>query len=327
MRSLLFWILGLFLLVAGGFGAWYALYVTTPAPGSGTVTVVIPKGAGVRRIGALLAEHELIRNDIRFLVLARLTHAGTRLQAGEFSIPRGLRPAEVLDLLARGKAVQHLVTIPEGLTMEEVAAVFAENGWVNSAKFLTLCRDPAFIHHLGVQQDQLEGYLFPDTYALIRGKSNATTIITTMVHRFLHVWKEIAPEKKSILTRHRIVTLASIVEKETANPAERPLIARVFLNRLNRSMRLQSDPTVIYGLPDFNGNLTRKDLRRATPYNTYVIDGLPPGPICNPGRAALEAVLHPAASPALYFVSKNNGSHQFSSTLTEHNRAVRKYQK
>ena len=327
MRSLLFWSLGLFLLVAGGFGAWYALYVTAPAPGSGTVTVVIPKGAGVRRIGALLAEHELIRNDIRFLVLARLTHAGTRLQAGEFSIPRGLRPAEVLELLARGKAVQHLVTIPEGLTMEEVAAVFAENGWVNSAKFLTLCRDPAFIHHLGLQQDQLEGYLFPDTYAFIREKSNATTIITTMVHRFLHVWKEIAPEKKSIPSRHRIVTLASIVEKETANPAERPLIARVFLNRLNRSMRLQSDPTVIYGLPDFNGNLTRKDLRRATPYNTYVIDGLPPGPICNPGKAALEAVLHPAASPALYFVSKNNGSHQFSSTLTEHNRAVHKYQK
>ncbi len=327
MRSLLFWSLGLFLLVAGGFGAWYALYVTTPAPGSGEVTVVIPRGAGVRQIGAILAEHQLIVNDIRFLMLARLTHAGTRLQAGEFSIPRGLRPAEVLDLLARAKAVQHPVTIPEGLTMEEVAAVFADKGWVSREKFLALCRDPAFVHHLGLQQDRLEGYLFPDTYALMRGKSGAKYIITRMVRRFFQVWNEIAVRKKSSLTRHQIVTLASIVEKETANPAERPLIARVFLNRLHRSMRLQSDPTVIYGLPAFNGNLTRKDLRRATLYNTYVIDGLPPGPICNPGRAAMEAVLNPADSAALYFVSKNNGSHQFSTTLKEHNQAVRKYQK
>ena len=327
MRSLLFRCLGLFLLIAGAFGLWYALYITTPAPGTGTVTVVIPRGAGVRRIGALLAEHKLIGNDIRFLILARLTHAGTRLQAGEFSIPRGLRPAEVLELLARGKAVQHPVTIPEGLTMEEVAQVFADKGWVNKTEFLALCREPAFIHHLGIQQNQLEGYLFPDTYALVRNKSDAKSIITQMVHRFLRVWEEIAPEKKSSLNRHRIVTLASIVEKETANPTERPLIARVFLNRLQKSMRLQSDPTVIYGLPDFNGNLTRKDLRRATPYNTYVINGLPPGPICNPGRAAMEAVLYPADSTALYFVSKNNGSHYFSTTLREHNRAVRRYQK
>ena len=327
MRSSLLWCLGILLLLAGGFCAWYALFVTTPAPGSGTVTVAIPRGAGVRRIGALLAEHDLIRNDIRFLVLARITHAGTRLQAGEFSIPRGLRPAEVLELLTRGKAVQHPVTIPEGLTMEEVAAVFADKGWVTREEFLALCRDPAFIQQMGILQDQLEGYLFPDTYALVRGKSEAKSIIAQMVHRFIGVWKEIAPQEKSALTRHQIVTLASIVEKETANPAERPLIARVFLNRLQKSMRLQSDPTVIYGLPAFNGNLTRKDLQRATPYNTYVIDGLPPGPICNPGRAAMEAVLHPADSTALYFVSKNNGSHQFSTSLKEHNRAVRKYQK
>ncbi len=327
MRSLLFWFLGILLLAAGAFGAWYGLYVSTPAPGRGAVTIVIPKGAGVRQIGALLAQHNLIRNDIRFLILARFTHAGTRLQAGEFSIPRGLQPAEVLDLLARGKAVQHHLTIPEGLTMAEIATLFADKGWVNTPKFLALCRNPTFIHELGIQQDQLEGYLFPDTYALVRGKSDAKSIISTMVRRFQRVWKEIAPKEQSSLTRHQIVTLASIVEKETANPIERPLIARVFLNRLDRSMRLQSDPTVIYGLPAFNGNLTRKDLRRPTPYNTYVIYGLPPGPICNPGRAAMAAILHPADSTSLYFVSKNNGSHQFSATLQEHNRAVHKYQK
>ncbi len=327
MRSLLLWCLGILLLAAGGLGAWYALYLNSPAPGSGPVIVVIPRGAGVRQIGALLAEHKLITNDIRFLILARLNHAGSRLRAGEFSIPRGLRPAEVLDLLARGRVVQHRLTIPEGLTMVEIAALYAQDGWVAKEDFLHLCNDPLFTHGLGIKENRLEGYLFPDTYLLVRGETSARSIITTMVNRFLDIWQQVAPKTQNSMTRHQIVTLASIVEKETANGKERPLIARVFFNRLQKSMRLQSDPTVIYGLPKFNGNLTRKDLLRKTPYNTYVIEGLPPGPICNPGKAALEAVLHPADSTALYFVSKNNGSHKFSNTLKEHNRAVRKYQK
>ncbi len=327
MRSLLLWWFGFLLLLAVGSGVWYARYLTTPSPGSGAVTIVIPQGAGVRQIGALLADHELIHNDIRFLILARLSHVDNRLRAGEFSIPRGLRPAEVLDLIAGGRVVRHRVTIPEGLTMAEIAALYAQGGWVDKEDFLTICNNPVFIHNLGIKENRLEGYLFPDTYILVRGETSARGIITTMVKRFLDIWQQVAPKTPAPLTRHQVVTLASIVEKETANAAERPMIARVFLNRLQKAMRLQSDPTVIYGLSDFNGNLTRKDLRRPTPYNTYVIDGLPPGPICNPGKAAIMAVLHPADSTALYFVSKNNGSHKFSNTLKEHNRAVRKYQK
>ncbi len=148
-----------------------------------------------------------------------------------------------------------------------------------------------------------------------------------MVAQFEREWAKIRPAQQGPMTRHQLVTLASIVEKETGVAGERPLIARVFLNRLARSMRLQSDPTVIYGLADFSGNLTRNHLRQATPYNTYVIPALPPGPICSPGRAALEAVLRPAESNALYFVSKNDGTHVFSTNLADHNRAVRAYQK
>ena len=175
--------------------------------------------------------------------------------------------------------------------------------------------------------EHLEGYLFPETYTLIRQETDEASVLRQMVAQFEREWATIRPAEPGPMTRHQLVTLASIVEKETGVAEERPLIARVFLNRLQRNMRLQSDPTVIYGIPDFTGNLTRAHLRQATPYNTYVIPALPPGPICNPGRAALEAVLRPADANALYFVSKNDGTHVFSTNLADHNRAVRTYQK
>ncbi len=327
MRSLFLWTLGItFCLVVGG-GAWYGLYINTPAPGSGTATVFIPKGAGVRQIKAILGREGVIKDDIRFLLLARLTGRSNRLRAGEFALDRGLRPTEILKILEKGEVIQHRLTIPEGLTLRQIAALYAQGEWVKQEEFLALCTEPHFIATLGIKQDSLEGYLFPDTYTLVRGESTAHAIITTMTRRFLNVWQEITAENTSSMDRHKVVTLASIIEKETAAAEERPLIAQVFLNRLQSSMRLQSDPTVIYGLTDFNGNLTRKDLRQKTPYNTYVIKGLPPGPICNPGQAAIEAVFQPAKSDALYFVSKNDGTHFFSKTLKQHNRAVRKYQK
>ena len=327
MRSLLLWIpvAALLILLAGWI--WLGLYVNTPAPGSGMTTVFIPKGAGLRQIKTILGREGIIKDDLRFLILARLTDSGHRLQAGEFAIARNLRPGEVLKILEQGKTVQHPLTIPEGLTTLQTAAIYAQSGWIDQQQFLTLCKDPTFIRSLGIQQEQLEGYLFPDTYLLVRGTTDSRTIITTMVRRFLSVWQEVSAGQNMPMNRHQVVTLASIIEKETADPKERPLIARVFLNRLQKSMRLQSDPTVIYGLNDFSGNLTRNDLKKKTPYNTYVIKGLPPGPICNPGRAAIEAVFHPEQSDALYFVSKNDGTHVFSRSLREHNRAVRKYQK
>ncbi len=185
----------------------------------------------------------------------------------------------------------------------------------------------SFIESLGLEEDSLEGYLFPDTYSFERG-TPLKELLTVMVRRSDAVWKELEKEAgPQSMTRHQIVTLASIVEKETADPSERPLIARVFLERLKRDMLLQTDPTVIYGLQGFSGRLHSKDLKEDHPYNTYLYKGLPPGPIANPGRAALNSVLHPSDQVFLYFVSKNDGTHYFSRTLAEHNRAVRRYQK
>lgn len=313
--------------VCAGTGLWYWSYVTTVAPGSGDVVVVIAKGIGVRGIGKVLAANGILRDDIRYLALVHFSGISAKLQAGEYSIPRGLSPLAVLRLLEKGSTLRHHVTIPEGMTAEQVAAIFAKDGWVQRDRFLEIVHDAAFIQKIGIDVQHLEGYLFPETYTLIRHETDEYLVVRMMVERFLQVWKDISPNEFRELNRHQIVTLASVVEKETGAAAERPLIARVFLNRLALKMRLQSDPTVIYGIRAFNGDLTKADLKRETPYNTYVIPALPPGPICNPGRASLEAVLHPADSNALYFVSKNDGTHFFSTNLTDHNRAVKIFQR
>lgn len=328
MRTPLLSLLVVLLVALGGTGLWYWSYLTTVSPGSGEVVVVLAKGIGVRGIGAVLAGNGLLADDLRYLALVSLSGAKARLKAGEYSIPRGLTPPEVLRLLINGTTLRHHLTVVEGATAEQVATLFARDGWVRQDAFLQLARDPGYIRQLGLEDvPSLEGYLFPETYTLIRQETDAAAVTRMMVDRFLHVWNEIKTPELHGLSRHQLVTLASVVEKETGAAAERPLIARVFLNRLAQKMRLQSDPTVIYGIPAFNGNLTRADLRRATPYNTYLIPALPPGPICNPGRAALEAVLHPAVSDALYFVARNDGTHIFSTNLTDHNRAVETYQR
>ncbi len=327
MRSFLLWSLLLAIIAVLAVGGWFGLYVTTPAPGSEQITVVIPKGAGVRRIKQILGEQGVIRDDVRFLLLVRLTEEGRRLRAGEFQIPPGLTPLEVLRFLESAKPVQYRITIPEGWTMQQTAAAFAREQWVDAETFLRLCRDRTFIKELGIAADSLEGYLFPETYSLVRGEVDERSLVTTMVRRFFTVWDGLAKPEVLPLDQHQLLTLASIVEKETGSAGERARIAGVFYNRLHKGMRLQSDPTTIYGLKDFDGNLTRADLKEATPYNTYVIPGLPPGPICSPGRAALQAVLQPEEVPYFYFVSKNDGSHFFSRSLKEHNRAVYKYQK
>jgi len=321
-------------------GGWLALYVLTPAPGQGLEerVVRIPQGAGVRRIKDILADQGLIHNDVRFLVLVRLFSEldhFPRLRAGEFRVPPGLTPLETVRFLDTARPVRYQVTVPEGKTMREVADIFAEDGWVDAGVFLRLCGDREFIHGLGVEADSLEGYLFPETYTLVRGEEDERSVITAMARRFFTVWKELykgvseegAAVRPGDLDPHQLLILASMVEKETGSAGERDVIAGVFHNRLRTGMRLQSYPTTIYGIANFNGDLTRADLRRGTPYNTYVIKGLPAGPICNPGAAAIEAALRPAQTPCFYFVSRNDGSHCFSKTLREHNRAVYKFQK
>ncbi|MFW2365452.1 MAG: endolytic transglycosylase MltG [Desulforhopalus sp.] len=309
---------------------WFLLYLQSPAvqQDSDTVTVTIPKGSSVKVIGEILEKADLVHADIRFLLLARFSGYGTRLQAGEFALPTEKKPLELLEFLASAKPVQYSVTIPEGLRIEEIAEIFSRGKWCDKTKFIALSRDQQFLNQLGFENhSSLEGYLFPDTYNFTKTTVGAAAILSRMVSRFTSVWQQLTAELTDIPDQLQTITLASIVEKETGAPKERNHIAGVFHNRLKTGMRLQSDPTVIYGTKKFGLPITRKDLVQPTSYNTYTLPGLPAGPICNPGKAAIAAVLSPLPTKNLYFVSKNDGTHKFSASLREHNRAVLKYQR
>lgn len=290
--------------------------------------VTIPKGASLATIGVVLAEAGLIDEDVRFVALAKLSGLGGKLKAGEFRLATAMTPYQLLKDLASAKAIQHAITIREGLRASEIGAVFGDGGWFDPRSFANLIVDRDFIEKQGLTGvSSLEGYLYPDTYRLTRDNRGAERIIAMMTSRFHHVWNDLVADMEHKPDQERTVILASMVEKETGAAIERPLIAGVFLNRLQLGMRLQSDPTVVYGLENFSGKITRRHLRTETPYNTYTIGGLPAGPICSPGREALLAVLKPTATKHLYFVSKNDGTHHFSETLAEHNSAVQRYQR
>lgn len=292
-----------------------------------TRLITISRGSVLKQIADTLYGNHLISNGLLFQIFVRFQKKAGVIKAGEYELSAAMSPAHILDILSRGKVKRHRVTLPEGFTVAEVTRQLEIAGLGNQADFMALAHDPGFCTSLGIDTDTLEGYLFPDTY-FFEKNTPPKAILTTMVKRFQAVfvpeWKTRA--RQSNLSIHQVVTLASIIEKETGTPDERPLISSVFHNRLKRNMRLQSDPTVIYGISDFNGNITRRDLKTPTPYNTYVIKGLPPGPIANPGRQAMEAALFPADSRFYFFVSKNDTTHHFSATLKEHNRAVGKYQ-
>ncbi len=326
-----------YLIVAGGvvpllFLLWIGAYIFTPvpAPDQEEVSIIIPPDLFFPAIEKKLIDAGVVEQDCRFLLTAHLMGVANSLKAGEYLFTGRLSPHRVLRELNKGSMVQRPVTIPEGANLRQIATILGDGGWLNPNRFMELSHDREFISTLGLNLETLEGYLFPDTYLFERGGHNPESIIMTMVAQMRKVLDETGaatglPQAK--LDVHEILTLASIVEKETGQTLERPLIARVFLNRLHKGMKLQTDPTVIYGIKDFDGNLTRQHLREYTPYNTYVITGLPPGPIGSPGRAAIEAVMQPARGSYYYFVSKNDGSHYFSESLAEHNRAVTKYQK
>jgi UPF0755 protein len=238
-----------------------------------------------------------------------------------------MSPLEILDTLQQGKVHLHKITVPEGYTLEQIAQQLDKASLVAAADFLKTATCQSLMRELKIEGKSFEGYLFPETYLFPKG-IKPEDIIRIMVKNFQTVfqppWHERA--RKLGLSAHEVVILASIIEKETGTAPERPIISSVFHNRLKKGMRLESDPTVIYGIPEFDGNLTRKHLRTPTPYNTYAGKGLPAGPIANPGKGALHAALFPSDTNYLFFVSKNNGSHYFSTNLKEHNNAVRKYQ-
>jgi UPF0755 protein len=281
-------------------------------------------------IGARLAELGLVRHPALFKALVWSEDAGGRLRAGRYVLDRPLSLAGILELLERGQAERHDVTIPEGRSLRDVAALAAE-GNVSQQAFLAAASDPAPIRDLDPEARDLEGYLFPDTYDVPQGEGAARTLVARMVGRFRAVATPLLPRiAASGRSLREVVTLASIVELETALAEERPRIAAVFLNRLERGMPLQTDPTVIYALRQrgpYDGNIRKADLQLDSPYNTYRYPGLPPGPIGSPGREALVAVLEPAPVKDLYFVSRNDGSHEFSETLRAHERAVDRYQR
>ncbi len=304
-------------------------FVRTPASSDPTEKLVlVPVGMPLPSLSERLHEQGLVRSAGKFFWLVRLKGAARQIKAGEYRLSTGLRPDELLDKLARGEVLIHQITFPEGYTLKQMAELLDDRGLASADGFIAAANNPAFVHGLNIPVSSLEGYLFPDTYRFARGLP-VESILRTVVERFNEHFGPEQQERARQLgfTRHQAVILASVVEKETAVAEERPLIAGVFQNRLKRGIRLQSDPTVIYGLEHFNGNLTRAHLQEDTPYNTYTRPGLPAGPICNPGAASIQAVLDPAPTSYLYFVAKKDGTHQFSSSLVEHNAAVLRHQK
>ncbi len=290
------------------------------------VITVLP-GQHFKMIASQLEGAGIIRDSLRFKLFARLKGYDKRIKAGEYRLSNALSPKQVLEIMVSGKVALYRITIPEGYNLAQIAGIVSEMGFTEEPVFIQSATDPEIVNALGVNAGSLEGYLFPDTYYFPKGLP-LNEILGIMVNRFRDIfsaeWQERA--RQMDMSVHQVVTLASIIEKETGAAFERPLIASVFHNRLAKGMRLSSDPTVIYGIKDFNGNLTRKHLTTQTPYNTYLNKGLPPGPIANPGLASLEAALYPAETDYFYFVSKKDSTHQFSTTFKEHNRAVRKYQ-
>jgi len=307
------------------------LYITFYTPASRStepVSVSIQRGASFRVIANNLERDGVIRSAGSFVFAASLLGAYRKVKAGEYELSGSMAPIEILRTLVGGKVKNYLFTVPEGYSVREVAALLEGAGFADGDEFVARAFDPALASALGVQGSTLEGYLFPDTYHLIRGLS-ADEIIRLMVERFKSVYLP-AIEKAAAqrgMSMRKVVTLASIIEKETGASGERRTISAVFHNRLNKGIRLQSDPTVIYGIEGFDGNLKKTHLRSNNPYNTYRHYGLPPGPIANPGKDSLEAAVNPEKADYLYFVSKNDGTHYFSKSLKEHNIAVGIYQK
>ncbi len=313
--------------IAAFFGDLYS-YAKKPAAGKAEpVLTTINPGQSFGTVVASLNEKGVIEKPNKFKLYARLRKHDRDLKAGSYMLSAAMSPEKILETLVNGKTHRFRVTVPEGYTLDQIASVLENAGLVEKAEFVAAANDKALAEQLGIGAENFEGYLFPDTYYFSKGVT-PEQIVKTMVGRFGSVfdplWENRPPD--FAYTLHETVTLASIIEKETGAAHERPLVASVFHNRLKIDMRLESDPTVIYGIEDFSGNLTRKHLNTPAPYNTYQMKGLPPGPIASPGKKALQAALFPAESEYLFFVSKNDSTHYFSANYEEHRKAVEKYQ-
>ncbi|MCZ6784876.1 MAG: endolytic transglycosylase MltG [Proteobacteria bacterium] len=292
-----------------------------------TQVFAVARGATLGAVARALEDAGLVRSERAVRWYARFDGVANGVKAGEYELSPDLSTQQVLERITSGRVLAYPVVLPEGIRMTEIAQRLAEQDLCDPREFLAAAQNAELVAALGIEGGTLEGYLFPETYRIPRGLP-AEEIARSMVLQFQKVWREIGPLAEELgMSTAEVVTLASIVEKETAAAEERPLIAAVFLNRLRRGMRLETDPAVIYGIADFDGNLRRVHLEdTGNPYNTYQFKGLPPGPIASPGADALRAVVEPAQSDYLYFVSRNDGTHEFSRTYREHVNAVNRYQ-
>ncbi len=310
--------------ILGSFYFW--LFLSLPAkPFSENKQFFIPHTSafGVAR---LLQSQEVVRDARAFYLLGWLKNSLHRMQAGEYAFSTLLTPEQVLDRIVNGKVVIHTVTVPEGSTLWDVARIFEQKELAPYNEIIEIAANAEFARSLEVKAKGLEGYLFPDTYQFkkpVTGASITATMVKRFRQRLPQEWRGRLQELG--LSLHEIVTLASMIEKEAVVDSERPVIAGVFYNRLRINMPLQSDPTAVYDIPGFSGPVTAAQLTRQSPYNTYHIKGLPPGPICSPGAKSIQAALYPEKVPYLYFVSNNDGTHHFSATSDEHQKAVFHY--
>ena len=305
-------------------------YGNTPASSSRVAQVVdIKPGMNLRQVSNFLADKQLLDEPSAFVLYTYLQGKQNRIQAGEYRFSPSVPPWKILESLTNGTAILYTVTIPEGYRITEIAELFEKKGLANKEAFIAETRNQKLLDALQISSGgSLEGYLYPDTYKFSKAVG-AKKIVKTLVDTFRERVQK--PElmqqaKAGKLTFHEIVTMASLIEKETGLGTERKLISSVFHNRLVKKMRLQTDPTVIYAMVNFDGNIRKKDLSIDSPYNTYKYFGLPPGPIASPGLDSIRAAMDPDKSDFLYFVSRKDGSHQFSTNYKDHTRAIQKYQ-
>lgn len=305
---------------------WYLLLLYLPAGTAVKVyALTIPKGAGFKGVATELAQAGVVRSSLHLRLVARLRGLDRRMQAGDYRLSAAMLPAEILEKLASGLTDACKFTLPEGYSTYQAAELLERQGIFGRQEFLDACDDSQLLKKLHIPARSVEGFLFPGTYQ-VGFQMSEVDLIKEMVREFRHRTERLnSLVSASGMSLLQVVTLASMVEREAMVAEEKPLIASVFLNRLKVGMPLQSDPTAVYGVKVFGGGVTKEDLQRKSPYNTYQIKGIPPGPIGNPGYDALVAVLAPARTDYFYFVARKDGTHQFSRTLAEHNQGIDRF--
>ena len=299
-------------------------YLSPIASSEEIVSITIVPGSSTTTIAKRLATNNLIRSPLVFKMVARYRGIGTQLRAGTYQLSRDMSLTRILDELKKGQIEFQTFTVPEGITATAIAELWASSGFGTAEAFVEAMRSPKLLKKYVPEGVTAEGYLFPNTYKFAKG-STAETIVQMMLAEANKRWDEtLAKEAEALgLTRHQVITLASIIQREAGSDSEIPQIASVFHNRLKHNWRLQADPTVLYALGDPKRLLTRADLKTESPYNTYLHKGLPPGPIGNPGLASILGALRPEKTSYYYFVAIEKGKHHFSKTLVEHNRTIR----